>query len=284
VLVFDAAAASWQGPRPDNQDSAVASARLLAVADGVGGNQGGATASSLVVAELVHRTGVWEPARRDADVREAISAANRRIATVVREQPRLRTMATTLVAAVIAHDRVTVVSVGDSRAYLLANGVLQQVTRDHTLVQVLVDSQRITPAEAATHPQRSLLHAALTGDEGDIQKVDAWELDVAPGDRLLLCSDGLSDVMPLARVADLLGAEGAPGKVAAAVLAAAADATDNVTVVVADIRETLLAPLPYAQTAGAVAQLQQEPVHTLGDTVVKAPVAPVPRGWERSGP
>ena len=236
--LFAAAVLSSTGPRPDNQDSAVAGPGLVAVADGVGGNVGGAVASSLVASWLapLDCAPPGTPVG-GAALRLAVDGANRRIADTVALRPRLRTMATTLVAVLADGDGFTLAWIGDSRVYLLQGGRLTQVTRDQTLVQALVDGGDLTEAEAAVHPQRSVVYAALHGDPGDSAALQVHRLDARPGDRLLLCSDGLSDVLPAQQLAELLAAPEPPAAVARTLVSAALSARtpDNTTVVVADV-------------------------------------------------
>jgi protein phosphatase len=149
-------------------------------------------------------------------------------------------MATTLSAVVTPGDgTITVVHIGDSRAYLWRAGQLHRLTRDHTLVQELVDDGQISPAEAMVHPMRSLLIAALAGRPDDLDSLEVSRFAVEPGDRLLVCSDGLTGVVPDETLARLLG--GAPGAEVAMLLqdaALAAPASDNVTAVVGIVDPT----------------------------------------------
>jgi PPM family protein phosphatase len=261
VPAFDAVALSCTGPRPDNQDSALAGGQLVAVADGVGGNVGGAVASALVgnwLAPLALLPAAT-PGPAQA-LREVVAGANGRIAVAVDVHPRLRTMATTLVAVLADESGVTVAHIGDSRVYLLRDGRLTQVTRDQTLVQALLDAGDITPAQAAVHPQRSVVYAALSGDPRNLDSLEITPVDARPGDRLLLCSDGLSDVVPAARLEELLAGTERPEVVARTLVTSALEAAtpDNVTVVVADVVQEQASPGRHAVTAGAAAQPQPE--------------------------
>src|SRR3954467_14536480 len=245
VLELDSAAVSSRGPRPDNQDSAVAGPLLIAIADGVGGNVGGAVASSLVVnwlgplASGSPGDGAAGPGRvggRADDGVRVVASANERIRAAYTERPRLRTMATTLTAMHVDAEGIALLHIGDSRGYLLAGGELTQVSTDHTLVQALIDAGSLTPAEARVHPQRSAVYAAMHGADDDVAALDVIRLDARPGDRLMVCSDGLSDVVPPSTIRDLL-ASGSPAQAAAALrdAALAGPPTDNITVVVGDV-------------------------------------------------
>jgi protein phosphatase len=221
TLALDAAAESIAGPRPDNQDAGLAGPRLVAVADGVGGSAGGAVAAALVVERLSHAA---DDAAGDApDLGRAVSAANDELAAAVAREPSLRSMATTLT--------------GDSRLYLLRRGELVRLTRDDTLVQSLVDAGTITAEQARTHPLRSVVLAALHGRAGDVAEVHHSAVPVAPGDRLLLCTDGLCGAVPEGTIRHILIQERAPAACARRLLRAAlvASTTDNVTAVVADV-------------------------------------------------
>jgi serine/threonine protein phosphatase PrpC len=211
TVVFESAAVSSAGPRPDNQDSGCAGTHLVAIADGVGGNVGGAIASSLVISWLARQEPGPTCQGSAAWLSDAVATGNERIRAAYTQQPRLKTMATTLTAVATTGDgELAVAHIGDSRAYLLREGALLRLTRDHTWVQALVDAGGITAEQALTQP----------------------------GDRLLLCSDGVSGGVPSERMLCVLA--GAPSPAAAAALlhqmALDAPAHDNVTVAVADVR------------------------------------------------
>jgi protein phosphatase len=264
VLVLDSAAVSSRGPRPDNQDSAVGGPLLIAIADGVGGNVGGAVASSLVVNWLAPLASGSLGEGADDPVR-VVASANERIRAAYTERPRLRTMATTLSAFHLDAGGVALLHIGDSRAYLLAGEELTQVSTDHTLVQALIDAGSLTRAEARVHPQRSAVYAALHGADDDVAALDVIRVAAAPGDRLMVCSDGLSDVVPPDVIRDLL-ASGPPAQAAAALrdAALAGPPTDNITVVVADVRQTTREDTPArTRTVGAAAELREETAEAL---------------------
>jgi len=219
--------------REGNEDSVYAGPRLLAVADGMGGMAAGEVASNIVVAALA-------PLDEDAvggdlvdALRRRISAANDQLRAAVRENPALEGMGTTLTALLFSGNRLALVHVGDSRAYVLRDGELTQITRDDTYVQLLVDEGRITPDEANTHPQRSLITRALQGDEID---PDFSVREARPGDRYLLCSDGLSGVVSAETMAEALQlAEPRDAADRLIALALRGGGPDNITCIVADI-------------------------------------------------
>jgi PPM family protein phosphatase len=250
TLVLRYAARSDRGlVRANNEDSVYAGARLLALADGMGGHAAGEVASQLVIAALAHldddEPGGDLLSKLDAAVREGNSA----IAAHVEADPELEGMGTTLTAILFAGNRLGLVHIGDSRGYLLRDGELTQITKDDTFVQTLVDEGRITPEEAHSHPQRSLIMRALTGHEVEPTLIMR---EARAGDRYLLCSDGLSDpvshetIMEALQIPDV--AESADRLIE---LALRGGGPDNVTVVVADVID-----YDYGQTqpilAGAV--------------------------------
>ncbi len=250
TLVLRYAARSDRGlVRANNEDSVYAGARLLALADGMGGHAAGEVASQLVIAALAHldddEPGGDLLSKLDTAVREGNSA----IAAQVEADPELEGMGTTLTAILFAGNRLGLVHIGDSRGYLLRDGELNQITKDDTFVQTLVDEGRITLEEAHSHPQRSLIMRALTGHEVEPTLIMR---EARAGDRYLLCSDGLSDpvshetILEALQIADT--AESADRLIE---LALRGGGPDNVTVVVADVVD-----YDYGQTqpilAGAV--------------------------------
>jgi len=235
ALALSCAVRTDTGPvRPHNEDAAFATPRLAAVADGVGGHAAGEVASRVVIGALAGLEKSWVDGSLDEALAPAVADGNDRIAFFMECRPETAGMGTTL-TAVALHGDYVVANIGDSRTYLLRDGDLRRLTRDDSLVQRLVDSGAVTPAEARTHPQRSLVLDALDGDP-ERRPPAVTPLAARAGDRLLLCSDGLSDALDDERIADLLGVasreECAEGLVAAAL---AAGARDNVSVVVADV-------------------------------------------------
>ena len=220
--------------RQGNEDSGFAGPDLLLVADGMGGHAAGELASATAVATLasVH------PSRDETlamdELAECVNEIGDRIAATIADEPEFTGMGTTLTGIVWLGTRIGIVHVGDSRAYRLRDDELAQLTHDHTYVQTLVDAGRITEDEAAVHPRRSLLMRALDG-MNEVE-ADLFILDAAEGDRLLVCSDGLSGVVSAAEIAAHLRVGDPTGCVTRLVdLALERGAPDNVTVVVADV-------------------------------------------------
>ncbi|TDB90519.1 serine/threonine-protein phosphatase [Micromonospora fluostatini] len=220
--------------RTNNEDSALAGDRLVAVADGMGGLPAGELASEIVIRildELTPPVGTAEAADALAAV---VSTANQRIRAAITADPAREGMGTTLTAGLLAGDTLVLAQVGDSRCYLLRDTELTQLTRDDTFVQALVDQGTLTRAQARQHPQRSLVTRAVQG-------VDAppaiGTVTVYPGDRLLLCSDGLSDYVDDQAISAALGTYYDRQHCGEQLvkLAHQAGAPDNVTVVVTDV-------------------------------------------------
>jgi serine/threonine protein phosphatase PrpC len=203
---------------------------LFAVADGMGGHQGGEVASRLALETL---KGVAESP--DAGLADVVREANRVVFRKAAQDPGLAGMGTTLTAVLAADGGVRLAHVGDSRAYLMRDGRMKQLTKDHTVVQRLVDEGRLTQIEAGMHPQRSILTNALGVDE-EI-RVDEDTLELRPGDRLLLCSDGLTGMIDDDQIREVLGANEDPQAACDALVDAANEAggQDNVTAVVIDV-------------------------------------------------
>ncbi|MGW0482884.1 Stp1/IreP family PP2C-type Ser/Thr phosphatase [Nonomuraea sp. NPDC003214] len=235
--------------REGNEDSAYASGRLLAVADGMGGHAHGEVASSVAIAAMAS----LEEAQQGGDLLNAIEAAvrdaNRKLHEMVGRDPSLKGMGTTLTAMLWNGTQVALVHVGDSRAYLLRRGELYQITHDHTLVQQLVDDGRITPEEAATHPQRSILLRALDGS-GEVDP-DLTLREAQVGDRYLLCSDGLSGVVSAETLHATLTNLDDPEEVVRQLidLANRGGGPDNITCVLADVLEIGDEPQPVTEAA-----------------------------------
>ncbi|WP_448638792.1 PP2C family protein-serine/threonine phosphatase [Geodermatophilus sp. URMC 63] len=252
-LPLRSAAVSVGGAGREDQDAGCAGSSLLAVADGVGGAAGGATASAVVVAALAG-SGAGGPTGGTAGLRRAVAAADRRLGAVAAARPELRGMATTLTAlALDPRGEAAVAHVGDSRAYLWRAGRLQRLTADQTFVQALVDAGALPEEAARSHPLRSVLLAALRGEEADLADLAVSTVRLHPGDRLLLCTDGVSGAVPPELLSRVLGEEHDPAAAAARLLRAAlaAGARDDVTAVVAAVeRVGVTGPTPL-QTVGA---------------------------------
>ncbi|WP_213575393.1 PP2C family serine/threonine-protein phosphatase [Rhodococcus sp. USK13] len=247
TLVLRYAARSDRGlVRSNNEDSVYAGARLLALADGMGGHAAGEVASQLMIAALAH----LDDDEPGEDLLGKLEAATREgndsIADHVEEDPELDGMGTTLTAILFSGSKLGLVHIGDSRAYLLRDNTLTQITRDDTFVQSLVDEGRITAEQAHTHPQRSLIMRALTGNEIE---PTLTVREARAGDRYLLCSDGLSDVVSDETIENTMR-EGSQDECADRLieLALRSGGPDNVTVVVADVID-----LDYGQSHPIVA-------------------------------
>ncbi|TWF77466.1 protein phosphatase [Pseudonocardia hierapolitana] len=235
TLVLRYSARSDRGlVRQNNQDAVYAGPRLLALADGMGGHAAGEVASSLVIAALA-------PLDEDdpgddllAELRNATVEGNAAITRHVADAPDLEGMGTTLTAILFAGNRLGLVHIGDSRAYQLRDGYLTQITKDDTFVQSLIDEGRITEEEAHTHPQRSLLLRAITGQDVDPSLTIR---EARAGDRFLLCSDGLSGVVSDETLAETLQAYRDPRECADRMieLALRGGGPDNITCIVADV-------------------------------------------------
>jgi serine/threonine protein phosphatase PrpC len=260
TLVLESAADSIAGPRPDNQDAGLAAARVVAVADGVGGSAGGATAAGLVIDRLRASADL---ARPDApDLVGSVEAATGDLAAALAGDPALEGMATTLTAAALTSGgRLVLAHVGDSRAYLLRRGELIRLTTDHSLVQALIDSGAITPEQARTHPLRSVVLAALHGRAEDLAGLAVSALPVQPGDRLLLCSDGLSGAVPEQTLREVLAAGASPADTVRRLLqtALARSTQDNATAVVADVGASVGGPALPTAVVGAARTLRRRP-------------------------
>ena len=218
--------------RSGNEDAFLLAPPLFAVADGLGGHQAGEVASSIAIDTLL------EAAPRQADAKalgRAVRRANAAVIDAARTGKGRSGMGTTVTAAMLDGTRVALAHVGDSRAYLLHLGQLQQLTQDHSMVADLVREGRLTPDEARVHPNRSVITRAL-GSDPDMM-ADTFEVDAASGDRLLLATDGLTGLVPDAEIERILGAAPTPRDAVDTLIDAALDAGghDNVTVVVTDI-------------------------------------------------
>jgi serine/threonine protein phosphatase PrpC len=238
ALTLEAATRSDTGPvRPNNEDAVFAGPRLVAVADGVGGAAAGEVASRLAIDAVAHLAGRRVDAPLPDALADAVAEANATIGFVASCRPLLAGMSTTLTAVALADDGGYVLAnVGDSRMYLLRDGELSQLSRDDSLVQLLIDQGRLTDAEARGHPQRSVVTEALDG--APRARAATATFEARAGDRLLLCSDGLSDVLDddaIARGLREPSRERCAERLVAEALAAGA--RDNVSVVVADVVE-----------------------------------------------
>lgn len=250
------AAASHVGKvRANNQDSAYAGAHLFVVADGMGGHAGGDVASAIAVKRITDTDRAYDTVH-DAELalRSALLAANAELAETVFEHGELTGMGTTVSGILRVEDKIALAHIGDSRVYLHRDGELKQISSDHTFVQRLVDSGRITPEEAAVHPRRSVLMRVL-GDVDASPEIDTAVFDTRIGDRWLLCSDGLSSYVSDEKIAAILESVPDPEDAANRLIKESLDegAPDNVTVVLVDIDDTVQSSHVPPITVGSAA-------------------------------
>jgi protein phosphatase len=235
ALALKSAVRSDRGAvRADNEDSAYASTRLAAVADGVGGRAAGEVASAAVINELIlmDKCRLAEPL--EAALERAVASGNASVGFIARCHPEMAGMSTTVTAVALDERRYAIANVGDSRAYLYRDGRLRQLTRDDSYVQELIDRGALDPRAARTHPQRSVVLKALDGDPAVTPAISSLEAE--PGDRMLVCSDGLSDLIDERELASALALDSREASAERLIeLALAAGGSDNVSVVVADV-------------------------------------------------
>lgn len=243
--------------RASNQDSGYAGYQLFFVADGMGGHAGGDIASALASQRIAHvdnNFAAAEPAR--IALTEAVLDANRVLQTTVDAHVELAGMGTTFSGMLFVDNQAVVGHIGDSRIYLAREGEVRQITSDHTFVQRLVDTGRITPEEALVHPRRSVLMRVL-GDVEETPTLDTQIIETMPGDRWLLCSDGLSGFVPDEIVNRLLTSKTDAFEASELLVGEALEygAPDNVTVVVVDILDqaTKTEHVPTARFVGSAA-------------------------------
>jgi protein phosphatase len=286
--------------RATNQDSGYSSPRLIAIADGMGGAAAGdlASATTMNIVRRVDREPGDDPL---ADLQEAIREANRRLGELAATDPSVDGMGTTLEAMLWDGEKFATAHIGDSRAYRLRDGELTQLNKDHTFVQSLVDEGRLTPDEARVHPHRSLLLRVMLGRPDN--QPDLKNLDGEAGDRYLLCSDGLTDMVSDAVIAEGLQADTIEDAAERLVsLALAAGGHDNVTVVIGELvdeealRDHGSAELAEPRLVGAAADGPErrppDPKSDLTATIAPPPdpeevrysyVAPRRQSWIRRG-
>lgn len=240
VLIFRAAARSDVGSvRTRNEDSGFATDNLLVVADGMGGHAAGELASATAVATMAELPGVVSHSDGDAlaEASRHVDLAAARITDAIRSDEDRAGMGTTMTAALLWQDALALVHIGDSRAYLWRDGALTQLTHDHTYVQSLVDSGQLAADQAEQHPRRNLLLRVLDGTPD--MHADVGVHSVVAGDRILLCSDGLSSYVSSATLHEGLAITDPTAAVTFLVeQALAAGGVDNITVIVADVTHT----------------------------------------------
>ncbi|RPF23387.1 PP2C family protein-serine/threonine phosphatase [Myceligenerans xiligouense] len=232
--------------RSNNQDSAYAGPYLLVVADGMGGHAGGDVASSLTIAALTPLDhGDHSTDRLLTDLEQSVDRARQDLIAATTSDPDLAGMGTTVTALLRSGNTLAMAHLGDSRAYLLRDGLLTQVTVDHTFVQHLVDTGRISADEAETHPQRNVVMRVLGDFDLDLTP-DMSVREAIPGDRWMLCSDGLSGFVSVEDLTETLGGVADPAEAAERLVSAAMreGSTDNISVVVADVVDEEAAPFP----------------------------------------
>ncbi len=218
--------------RDHNEDSLVVRPPLFAVADGMGGHAAGEVASEIAVNVLAELA----PEHPDgAALQTAVEEANREIIRASRDGRGREGMGTTMTACMLEGERLLIAQVGDSRAYLLHQGKLQQLTRDHSLMADMIEAGQLTPEEARNHPQRSVITRALGSDPNT--RPDIYEINVDAGDRLLVCSDGLSSMVRNETIEATLRRVRDPQRCASQLVneAIAAGGHDNVTVIVSNV-------------------------------------------------
>ena len=222
--------------RSGNEDSALINGVLIAVADGMGGHAGGEVASKVAITTLAQILPLLNNDEMDSEsledfLQSAVLEVDHEIKLTAEADDRLSGMGTTLTAIALYREKAYVLHTGDSRAYRLRGKEFLQITKDHSVVQELIDAGKITESEAAVHPQRSVLTNVLMG-HGNITSL-LIEYDVKAGDKFLICSDGLSNVVSNAEIQQLISDSDAISKLIS--LTYERGAPDNVTVVVAEV-------------------------------------------------
>lgn len=245
--------------RQSNQDSGYAGPNLLVLADGMGGPAGGDIASSIAIDHLRSLDNEADnPEEALESLREAISQAHQELCERSTQDPALAGLGTTCIAIRRSEDALTMTHIGDSRAYRLRGGELRQMTNDHSFVQYLVDTGQLTPEQAETHPQRSVLLRVL-GDSQEDVTLDESHPEFTVGDRWLLCSDGLCGFVSGQTIGKILYRSETPQQACESLveLALKAGGPDNITCVVADIVEDPQEQDPQVVGAAATDRLVQ---------------------------
>lgn len=221
--------------REGNEDSALISENLIAVADGMGGHAGGEVASAIAINSLVELLSVLDSTEIDLDSKDDLFVnithqIDAKILQSSKDDPELSGMGTTLTALNISENNVGLLHVGDSRCYRYRDKKLEQLSIDHTVMQELIDQGRLSPDEVASHPQRSLLTQALMGDSGITPILINFQ--IKSGDKFLLCSDGLSNVLSNYEIIKIIEAN-SDEEVIPALIAAVKEkgAPDNITII-----------------------------------------------------
>jgi len=242
-LQFNAIAQSDLGlVRDGNEDSALISQNLIAVADGMGGHAGGEVASAIAINTLEALLPVITDTEIDIDSREDLFLnlsyeVDAEILRVSKERPELSGMGTTLTALAITNNQVDLLHIGDSRCYLWRDKKLTRLSYDHTVMQELLDQGRLTPEEVFDHPQRSLLTQALMGDSGIDPVLMSYEVKI--DDKFLICSDGLTNVLSDLEISKIIKATDEDKLLAELITETKAKgAPDNITIVWAGVSES----------------------------------------------
>jgi PPM family protein phosphatase len=268
--------------RRDNEDSAYARSPVFVVADGMGGAQAGEVASRIAVETF--EQGLPEDGSPEERLASRAREANKRIHELSRTEPERAGMGTTLTAAYVDRDDLSIAHVGDSRAYLFRDGALERLTQDHSLVDELVRRGKLTEEQAAEHPQRSIITRAL-GPEADVA-VDTWTYPLRAGDIVLLCSDGLTSMISDERVAEVLARSTGLEEAAQGLIDEAnhAGGRDNITVVLFRLEDvgpdaavdqpTLVGITAPPVAGGAVAQRTPAPANTATSSAGTPPTTP----------
>lgn len=284
TLVLHYAARSDRGlVRSNNQDSVYAGPRLLALADGMGGHAAGEVASKVVIAALAPLDDDEPGDDLLGQLREAVLSGNGAISELVSSDPDLDGMGTTLTAVLFAGSKLGMVHIGDSRAYLVRDSELSQITHDDTFVQSLIDEGRITEEEAANHPQRSLLLKALTGHEVEPSLAVR---EARAGDRYLLCSDGLTAPVSEDTIAEALRIND-PQQCADRMieLALKGGGPDNVTVIIADVVDVEFGEdAPIVAGAAGDGDVDMQPDSSAARASAATMPKPIPQRYEATSP
>ncbi|AZH82119.1 Stp1/IreP family PP2C-type Ser/Thr phosphatase [Plantibacter sp. PA-3-X8] len=265
--------------RSNNQDSGYSGHHLFVVADGMGGHAGGDVASAMALNRIIEADEPYPSSEAaEATLQSAILAANSILGDTVSKHRELTGMGTTVSALAVIGNEVAIAHIGDSRIYLFREGELSQITVDHTFVQRLVDSGRITAEEAMVHPRRSVLMRVL-GDVDASPEIDTMTLGTQPGDRWILCSDGLSGVVDETHITATLTEKLSAQRTAEKLVRQSLDrgAPDNVTVVVVDIVDE-----PVSDGEPVVVGSASKPVAFALTPSVKKPSL-IPNSWLHPG-
>ncbi len=261
--------------RRDNEDSMFARAPVFVVADGMGGAQAGEVASGIAIDAF--KQGLPEVGSAEERLAMRVREANHQIYEVSRSEHERAGMGTTLTAAYLGDAQMSIAHVGDSRAYLFRDGTLTRLTQDHSLVEELVKRGKLTQEQAAEHPQRSIITRAL-GPEPTVE-VDTRTHPVRDGDVVLLCSDGLTSMIPEERVAQILGSAGSLAQVAQQLIddANQAGGRDNITVILFRVQEVTSAEPPDDPTIVGVRAPEGQPAGARASAPPRSPsgVGPV---------